>query len=802
MKKLLTIITCIILGISMFACGNTSSSSTSTVTSTTTETINKEITVSETVIDLPKESEYNLEYSLNFELNASEALVFSSSDDEVASVNMLGKIKTHNFGTCTITIHYNDEVEAVVEIHVNQAYEIVLPSKTIYNQDETINLSGGFIRLIDEDENVITTLALEQEMIVDQLLGQTGSLLIEIDYQGVIFGYEIFRLNPKQEDIVFDDFIYLNQELHVGERLDFALTKGETTELLQAIDNIYDYEEINIYGLFVTPDAEVVKVDAFWYQEYEERLTEITINPNLRLEGKVNDLDDDLDVFVNLAKSGNPHFRMRYLPKIAGEYEVTLVVEVDGDIIQTFVKSFTVDDIRDDGYKGYVRVDQTTKRNFVFDNGESYLPVGQNVAWYTSVERKHYDYLTWFSKMGEVGMNYARVWMAAWGYSLFWDDVYNYDQRQDNLFSLDKTMEYAEDNDIYIQLCILHHGMFSSEVNPMWPDSSNTWYVNRYGANPYGSLIDDSGLFFTDEEMKVSFKNQLTYIIARYGFSDHIMSFELFNEVDWIETYEAGTGLSWHQEMADFLKAIDPNQHLVTTSLNNQSFLANNYKVFKLNSIDYVNVHHYGIYNHTDYLPDKQYYLVNEFDKPVNYNEIGYSGNGGEDQYTRDPSNITLHQGLWAGMMGGGAGTGMHWWWESWVETYDAYDSYFGVATYASKLNLSGTDQKIVYSEDNNYNSLSIDSIAIGYMGYQYNDRLYLYIFDKSFTLNNQSVGLKQNKTLIVNDLNSGNYQLEFYDTFTGNLIASSEVHITESTTNISLPNFNQDIAMILKVIE
>jgi len=798
MKKLLLFISVLFFSFSILACTN--NTTTDTIPTNSTEQIDKQIEVSKENIEIALGSEYILEYELNFEPLGSEAITFSSSNEEVATVDNLGKVKAIDYGESVITISYLNEAEAQIRVLVNQYYEIVLPNKLTLALEEDLNLTGAMINIYNINHSFVESIPIEPEFIIDDKKGESGSVLVELTYNDVNLSFEIYRLSEKQSNIRFDDFIYLNQEIIVGERLDFALMKADVDLLKMSLDNVYDYEEINIYALIDTPSEKLDKIFAFWYQDFQERLTNVTINPNLRLEGKVNDLADDYDYFVGFREEGNPHYRLRYLPEESGVHQVTVVVEVDGIQIQTFTKDFTVSEEVKDNYRGFVRIDSSNNQNFIFDNGETYLPVGQNVAWYSSVERKHYDYKAWFEKMGEVGMNYSRVWMAAWGFSPFWDDIYNFDERQTNLYSLDKTIEMAEVEDIYIQLCILHHGMFSSDVNPMWPDAQNTWYVNKYGSNPYAEVIADSGLFFTNQEIKENFKNQLKYIVARYGFSDKIMSFELFNEVDWIETYNVSDGLFWHQEMADYLKSIDTNKHLLTTSLNNQSIYANNYKVFNLNSIDFVNVHHYGIYNHVDYLPSRQYTTRNLFNKPVLYSEIGYSGMGGEDQYQVDPNNVTLHQGLWAGALGGGAGSGMHWWWESWTETYDVYSSYQGLATFAKELDLTGDDQVKVNSEVDNYDLLNINSISTGYMGYQYQDRIYLYVYDKSYNLHNQTVAAKSALQLTAYNLLSGTYSLTCYDTITGEIIASSEIIVSQDNVNLSLPSFTRDIAVILEI--
>src|SRR5690606_12081383 len=87
------------------------------------------------------------------------------------------------------------------------------------------------------------------------------------------------------------------------------------------------------------------------------------------------------------------------------------------------------------------------------------------------------------------------------------------------------------------------------------------------------------------------YKNQLLYIIGRYGYSDHIMAWELWNEVDWTDGYKAADVFTWHQEMSQFMKENDPYSRLVTTSYKGETGGA-----YNLATIDYVNPHSYSYY--------------------------------------------------------------------------------------------------------------------------------------------------------------------------------------------------------------
>ena len=64
-------------------------------------------------------------------------------------------------------------------------------------------------------------------------------------------------------------------------------------------------------------------------------------------------------------------------------------------------------------------------------------------------------------------------------------------------------------------------------------------------------------------------RRKYRYILARWGYSPAIMAFELFNEVENTDAAHQGRWAeiaAWHREMAGFLRANDPNRHLITTS--------------------------------------------------------------------------------------------------------------------------------------------------------------------------------------------------------------------------------------------
>src|SRR5664280_722291 len=82
------------------------------------------------------------------------------------------------------------------------------------------------------------------------------------------------------------------------------------------------------------------------------------------------------------------------------------------------------------------------------------------------------------------------------------------------------------------------------------------------------------------------------YIIARYGYSQNIESWELFNEVDWTDQFATNKSSvsSWHNEMAAYIKSKDVYQHLVTTSY---AYGYDDPATWSLSNIDFSQTHYY-----------------------------------------------------------------------------------------------------------------------------------------------------------------------------------------------------------------
>ena len=557
-----------------------------------------------------------------------------------------------------------------------------------------------------------------------------------------------------------------------NDQVEFKLV--EDNPQIEKLGNPYDTKYIKVYAEFTSPSGQTYVRPGYWTQDYVIKLLPVT-----SVTDKIY-FDDEPTGNEMVTLSGKKHFRVNFLPTEAGEWNYTIHIENEGVEIQTISDSIVVSDSEVE-YKGVLKVDDKNNHNFAYPSGETFIPVGQNVGWYTSSQRKSHDYDVWFKYMAEVGCNTARVWMAEWSFALHMSGSYdNFDKALNKAARLDRVLELAEEYDIQVFLTLINHGQFSTETNPEW------------SKNPYnkanGGMLSTPIQFFISAEAKEVYKNELWYIVGRYGSTKALLAYELFNEVGWVTGFNDHYIGLWHSEMANYIKSIDSYNHMVTTS-----YCYNTGQSYSKDSIDFANLH---AYYHTVFLeeiPAKQKETYRLYNKPAFQQEVGVDYETGQGSAAKDPTGVSIHQANWAGVLGGGAGTAMQWWWDSWVHPNNLYYRFEGIAKYASQLNMSSN--RYEHLSDTNY---TLSSNKLGVLGYLLDDRIYGYIYEKSWTY------LKPNVSSVSNvdatfEIEDGIYTLEVYDTVTGDVIKTEQITVVNNTATLHFDEIQNDIAFIIK---
>lgn len=569
-----------------------------------------------------------------------------------------------------------------------------------------------------------------------------------------------------------------------GDKIEFSLYE-EVEGYIEENYNPYDYDEIDVYAEFTSPTGKSLTMPAFWYRDYE-----IVINKNYdkitSISGMASSDPNEIQGLESVNWTNEPkHYRLRVILDEVGTYTYGVYVIEEGIPVQYIESQVTVADNLNSNNKGIIKVDSLTNRNFIDGNGQSFIPVGVNLCWWTNNSRKTYDYDVWMERMNQNNINMMRLWMATWGFALHWGREYNnFDTRLNAAARLDKIFDLADKYSIYVQLVLVNHGQFSSTVNAEWQN------------NPYnsknGGIIDTPQEFFSNRDARRAFKNEMRYILARYGYSDKILAWELFNEVDWTDGADSSNRLNiynWHREMGEYMKSIDPYDHMITTSYKTNIGMS-----YGLGVIDYTNPHDYGYASKSVSLnlPEVQESVVDRYKKPTIQSEIGINWQSGKDTRRTDPTGISIRQALWAGMLGGAAGAAMQWWWDSWIHPNNLWTVFNGAGLFAKQMDLAGEK----YMQLKTSGTVMITNEKVKILGYQYQDRVYGYLFDQSWSHMQKEVTMLSS-TITIN-MASGNYTLEIYNALTGELVSTNAVESVNGKLTFSI-NFTEDIAFIIK---
>lgn len=419
--------------------------------------------------------------------------------------------------------------------------------------------------------------------------------------------------------------------------------------LSENYDNPFDPDIVNITVTITKPDANEVTIPAFIYEQYDE---------------------NSQGYFIN---GRNSCWMIRFAPARPGTYLINQITisdhngtnQIDTDITFTCVES---------NEKGIIKLDDRNPYYMRYDNNEPYIPIGHNVAWLNENGTGQWEDI--FEKMHNVGENWTRIWMTHFyqGTTLEWSDNKLYYDGVGVLslpiaWRLDRIIESCEQNGIAIQLVLQHHGQFSTTTNPNW--NENPYNIIYAAAD--GGFLEKPDDFFTDDEAIRLTKNKYHYIIARWGYSNAILAWELWNEVQYTDGWRNNrqSVVDWHEEMSDYIKSIDPFGHPVTTSSDSSGFD----DLWSLDNINLIQVHYYSSYVIGFF--EEAFNRLSSYNKPVIMGEFGSF-----DQNNQNEGRLVLHNGIWSAFHVNS--TANLWWWDNFIERFNCYDEFKALSVYTA----------------------------------------------------------------------------------------------------------------------
>jgi hypothetical protein len=422
-----------------------------------------------------------------------------------------------------------------------------------------------------------------------------------------------------------------------------------TTDPLPSVANPFDPSQLDVWGEFTDPRGVVSRVPAFFFQDYDRA----SVNGHERLTAQ-----------------DTPVWKLRFTPTRVGRWSWRCTARTaSGEVLPGGHGQFVVTESND---PGFLRLSQRDHRYLAHDDGSPYFAIGENVAWYDAGGT--FDYDSWFGRLRDQGANYARLWMPTWAFALEapGSPLGDYTQRLDRAWQLDYVFDLAQQSGLSLMLCLQNHGPFSLVFN-------SEWAQNPYNDANGGPLAQPQD-FFTDPTARDLFRRRTRYCVARWSYAPQLLAWELWNEVDLTGGYDQATVASWHHDMAGYLRSLDPNQHLVTTSLSFYPSLTQSPtdgQIWDTADLDLTQVHRYttlgdgivlGDADVSSDLPQWADLMLTRHGRPTLVGEYGVNSQSADITQTLDPTGIAFHDSLWSAALSGAFGTAMTWWWDTYID--------------------------------------------------------------------------------------------------------------------------------------
>ncbi len=433
-----------------------------------------------------------------------------------------------------------------------------------------------------------------------------------------------------------------------------------TPDLAATFDNPFDPEDVAVDAEVTLPNRKRWVVPGFYYAPF--RLETDGGRERLRLAGPA-------------------CWKVRLTPTLPGTYRVVVKVRDRTGTAQCPPVTFRATPAK---AKGFIRVSAASPTYFCHDDGSPYIAIGENLCW-ANGPMPLALYREWLQRLGAAGGNWARLWLAFNEKGLEWmpaptekpgTGTYLGLGRYalDNAWRLDEIVRLAGASGVRLMFCI---GTFG-ELTTGGYFNEGSWVSNPYNAANGGPCREPEELW-TNPTARKLYQRRLRYLVARWGYSPQVFAWEFWNEQN--------APAAWVGEMAAYLKRHDVHRHLVSTTYGDDA-------VWKLPDIDFTMTHRYGDNgNVADFADDiaGDARAHRHYQKPYLLAEFGIDWRTSDLKYDPEGKGQNLHDGLWAGLLSGSAGTAMLWYWDNYVHPKNLYPLFTPVAKFAARVDWART---------------------------------------------------------------------------------------------------------------
>lgn len=558
----------------------------------------------------------------------------------------------------------------------------------------------------------------------------------------------------------------LDAPCEVLERVDVSV------EGIPPVENPFDPAEITVDAAITDPSGGVQRLPGYYHRDFTRRL------------------EGGREV---LTPSGAGGWRVRFTPRERGEHRVEVRVDRKGDPQQSepLVGSLRID-VKPGERAGFVRLQPRGNRYFRLDDGSPLFLNGICCCWHDA--RGTYDYDDWLAAYQKNGMNYIRIWMWHHAFGIEWDSEDRTRYRLDAAWTVDRVLEEADRRGIYVMLCFDYHGIL--ETKPDFWGGNNFWPRHPYNAANGGPCRTQND-FFTNEEARRLYQKRLRYMVARWTAFTNILAWQFFNEIDNVYRYlEHDDVVAWHRDMARFLRALDPYDHLITTSLTGRSDRPG---IWKLPELDFAQYHSYNEKHPADVTLKVVRGFHERYEKPVFVGEYGTDFRGWKPD--TDPHLRALHQAIWSGAFSGAAGTGMSWWWQG-IHRAGRYQSWASLSSFLEGTGIGGADwEPLRVAVTRKEGAPEVQVLGVGSP-----DEAIVWLLDARYSWPEGAMEDDPQPCAGVevglSGLEEGAYRVEWWQPIPGKIGRQEELEASGGKLRLTAPEFRMDLAARLSRVD
>lgn len=373
--------------------------------------------------------------------------------------------------------------------------------------------------------------------------------------------------------------------------------KFEVTPQLKAVyDNPYDPEQLDLRAVFLSPQGKEWKINGFY-------------------DGET--------------------WRVRFAPNELGQWRYRLLAT---DKTGTAIGEEEVFEAVSSDRHGWVQVSGKNKRFLQQADGTSFYGIGVAYPWNVSesgldkIKASGGNLITYWNGNYDSGGGAQQLESAASG-------IGRYDM--DKGKRIDEIIGMLESRSMKMNFVIWPHDSLTDKLEG-WPA---TWSKSAY------SSLGEAADFYKSEKMWKYQEKLYRYIIARWGYSEAIGTWNVVTEISGTDGWVLGdkqTANAWVAKMNDYFHANDPYRH---PTVGSKAGNKDDYWVHGYRTLDIADRENYYDLSAAGYAEDiTRRWLA--FEKPL---FIGETGN------ITDTS--AYHQALWTSLANGLASSPI--WWES-----------------------------------------------------------------------------------------------------------------------------------------